>query len=181
MVFSHDILDMVGEHVGIKNLIIGILGLAIILDFAGFCKEHDERLKAERDLKIMTSECEWLRQQIGSVEPQLVAPRRQRVVRLSRHIPGLCLPGFWLTNYYRDLEPVRQMFLGGNRRTDFRDEDDARCVICYENWDLHDEVIVLPCTHVFHFDCCQTWKDRSGTWTCSRCTREFEWDLILKD
>ena len=41
--------------------------------------------------------------------------------------------------------------------TDKLNEENKRCIICYEDFKDNDKGIFLPCFHVFHSNCIKTW------------------------
>ncbi|CAD7925945.1 unnamed protein product [Amoebophrya sp. A120] len=51
---------------------------------------------------------------------------------------------------------------------------EEECAICKVNFAKYEEVVGLPCGHVFHFDCCRDWLARQHT--CPMCRFELEVD-----
>lgn len=45
------------------------------------------------------------------------------------------------------------------------------CLICYEQWEEGDEAVVLPCGHLFHRNCAETWHQKSKYKQCGFCRR----------
>lgn len=49
-------------------------------------------------------------------------------------------------------------------RTDDDDDDDNRCIVCAEKYQPDDDLLWLPCHHIFHEDCVKKWLlERSPT------------------
>jgi len=42
------------------------------------------------------------------------------------------------------------------------EENKKECVICMEKFIKNDEIITLPCIHMFHKNCIKNWLDRSN-------------------
>jgi hypothetical protein len=46
------------------------------------------------------------------------------------------------------------------------------CCICLEEIQIGKETVLLPCGHMFHYDCCITWLKKSNT--CPICRFEIK-------
>ena len=58
------------------------------------------------------------------------------------------------------------------------DDDLDCCVICLGTYEVNDVAIPLPCMHVFHNDCIQTWLAESKK--CPTCKTEITEESILQ-
>lgn len=54
----------------------------------------------------------------------------------------------------------------------------TNCVICFADYVLGDMVTKLPCGHVFHRDCAETWLKK--IFTCPLCQRGLCWRMGVK-
>jgi len=45
----------------------------------------------------------------------------------------------------------------------------TECAICFEDLEATEEVVLLPCKHVFHPSCAESWLTRVPTLLCARC------------
>lgn len=50
-------------------------------------------------------------------------------------------------------------------------QEQHRCPVCLLDYELDEEVLKLPCTHVFHQDCIETWLKQANT--CCVCRHEL--------
>lgn len=48
-------------------------------------------------------------------------------------------------------------------------EHDKRCIICMDDYTNMDNVIILPCQHIYHSQCVRTWFEHAST--CPVCRR----------
>eukprot|EP00770_Monocercomonoides_exilis_P003015 MONOS_2997.1-p1 / transcript=MONOS_2997.1 / gene=MONOS_2997 / organism=Monocercomonoides_exilis_PA203 / gene_product=RING finger protein 32 / transcript_product=RING finger protein 32 / location=Mono_scaffold00066:87305-88946(-) / protein_length=379 / sequence_SO=supercontig / SO=protein_coding / is_pseudo=false len=55
------------------------------------------------------------------------------------------------------------------------ERDDRMCGICRENYGTEDDQILLPCSHMFHKHCLDTFEKFSGTSQCPICRKENEY------
>lgn len=49
---------------------------------------------------------------------------------------------------------------------------ESSCSVCQDDYDLTEELLELPCSHVFHKDCITQWFDRSNS--CPVCRAKFQ-------
>jgi hypothetical protein len=61
-------------------------------------------------------------------------------------------------SYNLDIQPVRC-------------EEEAECSICQERVQLNENMSVLPCNHVFHYNCLVKWSDHGRN--CPLCREEI--------
>ncbi|CAB9502068.1 protein ligase RNF181 [Seminavis robusta] len=54
---------------------------------------------------------------------------------------------------------------------DLVDASNRECCICFEENNIHDKVVRLPCAHIFHSDCITDWLNRHCT--CPTCRYEL--------
>eukprot|EP00392_Amoebophrya_sp_AT5.2_P000116 g116.t1 len=57
---------------------------------------------------------------------------------------------------------------------------EEECAICKLNFEKYEEVVGLPCAHVFHYDCCKDWLSRQHTCPMCRFELEVEDDKFLR-
>lgn len=48
-----------------------------------------------------------------------------------------------------------------NYGRNFMIEEDCTCGICLEEFHQEEEVVQLPCSHYFHYDCADQWLERN--------------------
>ena len=54
------------------------------------------------------------------------------------------------------------------------EDDKKNCIICMEDFKVNDEVIFLPCLHIFHKDCILEWLGRHDD--CPICKNKINFD-----
>ncbi|KAI3818920.1 hypothetical protein L1987_12741 [Smallanthus sonchifolius] len=73
--------------------------------------------------------------------------------------------------YYKQNDATKAY---GDQKTDKgleEDDDDKKCVICLEDFEAREVVMVTPCKHMFHEDCILPWVKSSGK--CPVCRFSF--------
>ena len=58
------------------------------------------------------------------------------------------------------------------------DQDDTLCQVCLATYEAGETLLRLPCEHLVHRECIETWWEKKLT--CVRCTKNFEWILAEK-
>ncbi|KAK6917938.1 Zinc finger, RING-type [Dillenia turbinata] len=66
--------------------------------------------------------------------------------------------------YYRDINPISKGKVA-------MDEDGKRCAVCLEDFEAREEVMLTPCSHMFHEDCIVPWVKSHGR--CPVCRAPF--------
>ncbi len=56
-------------------------------------------------------------------------------------------------------------------------DDKKDCVICLEEFQNGDEVITLPCFHLYHKQCIKDWLKKNGS--CPICKKEVKKEDIV--
>lgn len=51
---------------------------------------------------------------------------------------------------------------------------ECMCGVCQDNCELKEDLVELPCSHVYHRDCIMPWFEKSNT--CPICRKEFEFE-----
>ena len=79
----------------------------------------------------------------------------------------------WLTSKRNDDANQRTKAKQGEVRSALDDMNVLRpCLICYEQWEEGDEAVVLPCGHLFHRNCAETWHQKGKYKQCGFCRRD---------
>ena len=55
------------------------------------------------------------------------------------------------------------------KRTNKLSEDKKKCLICLEKFKKGDNIIILPCIHIFHSDCIRNWMKKQITCPLCKC------------
>ena len=66
------------------------------------------------------------------------------------------------------IESVRKACIAWNANDAFSAENHA-CSICLEEFCTDDVLLTLPCFHIFHQNCIETWFARSPALRCPEC------------
>ena len=49
---------------------------------------------------------------------------------------------------------------------------DSNCIICLEQYEIGQRLIILPCDHEYHEQCIKTWLNEKNR--CPLCNRQFQ-------
>ena len=72
---------------------------------------------------------------------------------------------------------IRQLPLVSVTPEDLVDENNRECCICFEEHNIHDKVIRLPCAHIYHPQCITQWLVKHCT--CPVCRYELPTDNVV--
>jgi len=61
----------------------------------------------------------------------------------------------------------------------FKEQNNAPCPICFDEIELDEEVRRLPCLHVFHVECVDSWLIKRGF--CPKCKKNLSTQSIVTD
>ena len=80
-----------------------------------------------------------------------------------------------------DISPEERLVPAGiTRNGDLllpKDPEDRKCIVCLAEFTCNEELVVLPCGHIFHPRCNERWMKRS--FSCAHCQRKLRWVMAL--
>lgn len=111
---------------------------------------------------------------LSSIKQKLEAKEREKRRRRLREIiafaNGIRINGIELGLQNNEQEQIKK-YVDDNlkKRLALKEEKDEKCTICQESFEKENEISVLVCSHLFHYECLKEWLYVSKELACPNC------------